>query len=287
MKRIFPLRCLLASSALAAAAAEPQEVQTPEPELAPLTNLVWRLPAKYATLEGDRLVVDIPADAYPASAMATAEVPAALLEGAEGFSMTVEAAGSVLAKPTKSWLGLKFQMHWKENATGTEAWPNCRNAIGDSGWKSDIFEEQISEAAAKARAMTAWRLEGTLREFAKFDPVNCWFRYPVHVPDESGVLSDIEPETEKTPWDKAKEKRKKQAAREREADRNALEIAFTALESEGGDVPIQELAEHIGKDSKTIGAYLGDGKKAKADWKKSFEKFTKEDGKTYVRRVSK
>ncbi len=131
MKRIFPLRCLLASSVLAAAAAaEPQEVQTPEPELAPLTNLVWKLPARYATLEGDRLVVDIPADAYPASAMATAEVPAALLEGAEGFAMTVEAAGSDLAKPTQSWLGLKFQMHWRDGA-GTEAWPNCRNVVGD------------------------------------------------------------------------------------------------------------------------------------------------------------
>ena len=130
MKRIFPLRCLLASSALAAAAAEPQEVQTPEPELAPLTNLVWKLPARYATLEGDRLVVDIPADAYPASAMATAEVPAALLEGAEGFAMTVEAAGSGLARPTQSWLGLKFQMHWRDGA-GTEAWPNCRNVVGD------------------------------------------------------------------------------------------------------------------------------------------------------------
>ena len=84
-----------------------------------------------------------------------------------------------------------------------------------------------------------------------------------------------------------KNKADKQAAKEREADRNALEMAFTALESEGGDVPLQALAEYIGKDSKTIGAYLGDGKKAKADWKKSFEKFTKEDGKTYIRRVNK
>ena len=129
--RLLPL--LLLSAGLSVAAAEPdvQEVQTPVPELAPLANLVWRLPAKFATLDGDRLVVDIPAEAYPANAVAKAELPAVLFAGAEGFSMTVEAAGSGLAKPTKSWLGLKFQMHWKENATGTEAWPNCRNAIGD------------------------------------------------------------------------------------------------------------------------------------------------------------
>ena len=160
----------------------------------------------------------------------------------------------------------------------------CRNAIGDSRWNSDIFEKQISEAAAKARSMTAWRLEGTLREFAKFDPVNCWFRYPVHVPDESGVLSDIEPETEKPVWEKAKEARKKQATKNREAKRNALEIAFTSLELEGAEVSMQALAETMGKSVKALGAALGDGQKANKDWKKSFEKYTNEDGKTYVRR---
>jgi hypothetical protein len=132
MKRsVLPL--LLASWAVAAsgADAEPQEIQLPEPELAPLTNLVWKLPPKYATLDGDRLVVDIPAGAYPASAMARAELPAAWFEGAKGFSMEVGAEGAALAKPTKSYLGLKFQMRWTESATGRKEWPNCRNKIGD------------------------------------------------------------------------------------------------------------------------------------------------------------
>ncbi len=135
---LLPSLLLLASAAALAsgggpAAAEPQEVQLPEPALGPLTNLVWRLPAKYAALEGDRLVVDIPADAYPADAVATAALPPGLLEGAEGFSMTVEAEGSGLAKPTRSWLGLKFQLHWKESGKGKgrEEWPNAKNAIGD------------------------------------------------------------------------------------------------------------------------------------------------------------
>ena len=99
---ILPSLLVLAASA----AAEAQEVQYPEPQPPRLTNLVWRLPAKYATLEGGRLVVDIPPDAYPADAMATAELPAALLEGAEGFAMSVSAKGGGLAKPTKSYLGL-------------------------------------------------------------------------------------------------------------------------------------------------------------------------------------
>ena len=160
----------------------------------------------------------------------------------------------------------------------------CRNAIGDSKWKTDIFEKQIAEAAIRARSMTAWRLEGTLREFAKFDPVNCWFRYPIHVPDESGALSDIEPESEKPIWEKAKEARKKQAAKNRKAKRDALEIAFTSLEIDNEDVSMQDLAEAMGKSSKALGEALGDGQKANKEWKKSFEKYTKEDGKVYIRR---
>lgn len=124
---------LLSAGLTAAASAEPdlQQVQTPEPSPAPLTNLVWRLPAQYASLEGDRLVVEIPADAYPADALATARIPAALLENAMGFAMSVSAQGSALAKPSKSYLGLKFQLHWRDSGNGIEAWPNCRNIVGD------------------------------------------------------------------------------------------------------------------------------------------------------------
>ena len=40
------------------AGTEPQEVQVPDTPPPPLTNLVWKLPPKYATLDGGRLVVD-------------------------------------------------------------------------------------------------------------------------------------------------------------------------------------------------------------------------------------
>ena len=47
----------------------------------------------------------------------------------------------------------------------------------------------------KADGMTAWRIEGTLREFARFDPVNLWFDYPVHKLD-TGLLEDLQPDSE-------------------------------------------------------------------------------------------
>ena len=115
--------------------AEPQDVQTPEAALPPLAGLEWRLPPEYATLDGDKLVIDIPAGAYPADAVAEAELPRSLFEGASGFSMSVLAEGTALAKPTESYLGLKFQFHMRQESTGRDWWPNCANETGDFGPK--------------------------------------------------------------------------------------------------------------------------------------------------------
>lgn len=43
---------------------------------------------------------------------------------------------------------------------------------------------------------SAWRVEGTLREFPRFEPINLWFDYPMHKRDEMGVLTDAAPEGE-------------------------------------------------------------------------------------------
>ena len=120
-----------AETAGAKVAAEPQEVQIPTPALAPLEVPTWRLPPKYATLEGDRLVIDIPQSDYPADAVAEADLPASLFGGAAGFAMEVVAEGRGIRKPTKPYLGLKFQLHWRESATGREKWPNCHGRTGD------------------------------------------------------------------------------------------------------------------------------------------------------------
>ena len=41
---------------------------------------------------------------------------------------------------------------------------------------------------------SAWRMEGTLREFAPFDPLDIWFDYPLHYLDNTGALSSIHPQ---------------------------------------------------------------------------------------------
>lgn len=160
----------------------------------------------------------------------------------------------------------------------------CRNAIGGSKWKTDIFEKQIADAATKARSMTAWRIDGTLREFPKFEPVNCWFRYPIHVPDESGALSDVEPETEVSGHQKMIEARKKKAEKEKVENLNQIEIAFEGLQVDGS-AAVADIAEEIGVAADTIKRWFGKGKRSKPDYKKRFETYQKtDDERLYIRR---
>ena len=138
--------------------------------------------------------------------------------------------------------------------------------------------------AEKAREKTAWRIDGTLREFPKFEPVNLWFDYPIHRMDDVGVLKDIQPDAEKPVWQKAAESRKKQAEDKRLKKRNEFEIEFSNIELDGRDVSAQELADKLGTNPKELLSWFGDGKRQKHDLKKDFQKYIGEDGKTYIRR---
>lgn len=105
---------------------------------------------------------------------------------------------------------------------------------------------------AKVRAKTAWRIEGTLREYASFEPLNLWFDYPAHYTDESGLLTDAQPEFDKPLWQKGLENRKSKEDKKEERI-NALEIAFSNLEMDSeGDVTTAALAEEMGVTIRTV-----------------------------------
>ena len=108
----------------------------------------------------------------------------------------------------------------------------CENKLDKWQWEA---LQRIAEAAkTRARAVTAWRIEGTLREFPKFPAVNLWFDYPCHRVDTVGILWDIQPEAEKPPWQRGSEKIKKNT-QNRKADRKkALE---EAIESSNLEMP--------------------------------------------------
>lgn len=158
----------------------------------------------------------------------------------------------------------------------------CKSKLGHDYYKE--LDMLVNEARDKATSITAWRIEGTLREFSKFPPVNLYFEYPVHVVDQDGVLQDIDPDDVKPQWQKAQEKRHELVEKNKKKKVNEFEIQFSNIEIEGREVPAEELAEKLNTASKTLLGWLGKSKKRNEDLAENFEAYYGEDGKRYIRR---
>ena len=119
------------------------------------------------------------------------------------------------------------------------------------------IDAEVAAAEKKADGMTAWRIEGTLREFARFDPVNLWFDYPVHKLD-SGLLEDLQPDSDfKTLGSRGAAKRwgdKGKVTKDKKAE---LDTAFEACMMDG-EVTVYALAEYMDLKPRTIKTRLKD-----------------------------
>lgn len=96
----------------------------------------------------------------------------------------------------------------------------------------------------KEGTKTAWRVEGTLREFASFKPVDFYFDYPVHRVDTEGLLKDLKPESDKPYWQKGVEARKSKEEKQEERFQQ-LETAYDACNIEGKGVSTTELMDYL------------------------------------------
>jgi RecA-family ATPase len=171
----------------------------------------------------------------------------------------------------------------EENNAACEVYNAWLNKYA-SDWENEVSQDdQLSEAAMKdacirlmepsiyamlkeaaqaaktiANQRTAWRIEGTMREFAKFDPVNLWFNYPIHYMDQIGVLDDIAAESEKAPWQRGTEQNQKNKPKRKQ---NRFERLKNAIEfcSVDGPPTAREVAEYLGITSKTVRNWIHEG----------------------------
>ncbi|MDN6068797.1 hypothetical protein [Leuconostoc sp.] len=119
---------------------------------------------------------------------------------------------------------------------------------------------ELGPLSKRVDLMTAWRIEGTLREFPKFDSVNLWFNYPLHYSDDAGVLKDLEPVgATDNKWQKGgKNSSDTRSSEEKKAERakkntENLISAFTTLDIESkGELRIGELVDYFGKSRNTV-----------------------------------
>ena len=119
------------------------------------------------------------------------------------------------------------------------------------------YVDKLEEVRDKIQIATAWRVEGTLREFAKFKPVNMWFSHPVHTLDETGVLADIQVE-EANNHARARKAREGRKSKEEtwEVKLQKLENAYDALFDGSDPVTVKEMAEYLDVDEKTVRSHI-------------------------------
>ena len=126
--------------------------------------------------------------------------------------------------------------------------------------------DRIRPVRAEARKIadhtTGWRIETTLREFFTPEPKTIYFRYPIHVEDDSGVLTDAKAAGEDPPWKKnqatkeEKAERRREIAKEKKQER--LDQVELAVQSKFGEViTLPEVADFMACTEKTARKHVG------------------------------
>lgn len=134
-----------------------------------------------------------------------------------------------------------------------EALDACKRLL--SGTAYNALLDAVADVRREVQARTAWRIEGTLREFPKFPPVNLWFEFPIHRIDHSGMLSDVHADGDAPDWKHGREKKKPVDKRQERLDK--LRNAFAACDMEGkGEVSIADLAEYCGLSRNTVKTHV-------------------------------
>ena len=112
--------------------------------------------------------------------------------------------------------------------------------------------------AAKGRSdkRTAWRIEGTLREFERFPPRNLWFDYPVHQMDGAGCLQDIRVEGE-APYAAGSRSNQKKSGERKKTRLEKLEEAISMCDTDGKPTT-RKVAEYMDVDPSSVSRYIKD-----------------------------
>lgn len=141
-------------------------------------------------------------------------------------------------------LGKAGEVSWDDLCSEKAALNACEEVLSSEEYRTLL--ESVKAAKRAAEDHTAWRIEGTLREFPKFAPVNLWFDYPIHRVDGSGVLGDIDPEKEVPAWQKPKKGKKSAPKPDEQIDELASAFSYCD-EKNTGRVGIAALMAHTKK----------------------------------------
>lgn len=141
------------------------------------------------------------------------------------------------------------------HSKGDQSWKRSMDRASGSGVFArdvdallDMTELELPQYRRRD-GITAWRITGTLREFAAFPPVDVWFDYPLHVIEHFDT-KEVAPHHELQPHQRAMNARKSKEQKLKERKRR-LEAAYDICSADG-PVTISILAEYLGVTNQSI-----------------------------------
>ena len=150
----------------------------------------------------------------------------------------VEAMHAVLDKYVPKWRTYIYQTKKTDDHDFEAMNDYCAEMLGFEQMNELQYLTELK--VNEAKHITAIQISGTLREFATFDPINCFFKYPVHFLDNANLLKGCRPEgsKKKSKFEKMNETNKKKQ------DEN-IELFLNAFDqlNHDGQVTVKELAE--------------------------------------------
>ncbi len=150
----------------------------------------------------------------------------------------VEAMHAVLDKYVPKWKTYIYQTKKTDDHDFEAMNDYCAEMLGFEQMNELQYLTELK--VNEAKHITALQISGTLREFATFDPINCFFKYPIHFLDNGNLLKGCRPEgsKKKSKFEKMNETNKKKQ------DEN-IELFLNAFDqlNHDGQVTVKELAE--------------------------------------------
>ena len=187
--------------------------------------------------------------------------------GDENAADSVTAFCNAIDKIANAGASVIYAHHHSKGSQGSKASMDRASGSGVFARDADALLDMIELRIPKEREeevkdeygekCTAWRLDATLREFQRIEPVNLFFSYPLHEVDAGGILAEATLEENERSMDNGREIRHVQQAAKKANIKERLIVAIDRDEEIAGKRKTQkEYAEEFGVTERTIRTYL-------------------------------
>lgn len=171
------------------------------------------------------------------------------------------------------------------HSKGTQGWKNSMDRASGSGVFArdpdalvDMLELSIPQSALDddwliGKDISAWRIEGTLREFPSFKPRNVFYSWPVHKLDSDGILDNAVPKGSNNIAGKGKSNGTPEERSEKRY-KTLCDAFEKAKDPDSGMAKLSKLSEVSGFSKSSIRNYLNEFSD-EFQYRKDFQAYTR------------